>query len=1120
MSAILATPKKVPARPYTLLFIAVCTVFFGCYKSDTLFTLMPASRTGIDFANMVTVTATQNPSTNHSFYDGGGVAVGDINNDGLPDIFFCSSEGQSKLYLNKGNFRFEDITMKAGIYTDGMWVSGATFADVNGDGLVDLYVCRIADYKVGWRGNQLYINQGNGTFKEDAAKYGLDNPGGASVQAAFFDYDNDGDLDCYLLNNSGRPVGFYDFQKDQRKILDTVNGNKLLRNDGGHFTNVTAQAGIYGSQVGFGLGITVADINKDGWPDIYISNDYFERDYLYLNKHDGTFEECLEKYVQEISEYSMGADIADINNDGYPEIFVTDMLPQDEARIKTKTSFDSWDIYQLALQNGYYKQFLRNTLQLNLGPAANKNGDSSEYYFSEISRYAGVQATDWSWGALVADFDNDGYKDIFVANGMYKDVTDQDFIQSLGMRARGGKGMKQMIDELSSSPIPNFIFHNNGDLTFTNKSAQWGLSKPGFSNGSVYVDLDNDGDLDIVTNDMNGPAGVYRNNAEDLYPNNKYLKVVLQGQGNNRFGFGAKVTVYHDSILAYQEEMPSRGFESCVDSRLNFGLGSTKKIDSVVVVWPNNSTSVIMNVQPNQTFVIQQAQAIAKSNVANYEVAPSTLQPGIFSESPGNFGIDYKHTENDYNDFDKQPLTFKMISCEGPRMAKADVNGDGLEDVFIGGAKGQPCALYIQQKDCTFIKSSQQAFAADATCEDAAAVFFDADGDNDLDLYVCSGGNEYTADKHTLYDRLYINDGKGNFTKSPQVLPTTTSFDDHSCVSAADFDADGDVDLFVGTRVKPGQYGYACTSYILQNDGSGYFTDVTGSVCPGLIQSGMITDAKWFDYDKDGRPDLVVTGEYMPLTVFHNEGGKLVKTAMPGLEKSNGWWNKLLVADVNDDGYPDIIAGNEGLNSRFKASAGKPITMYAGDFDGNGVVEQVICTYNGDKQYPMALRHTFVEALPGLKKTFAHYSDYQGKTIDKIFTAEQLGKVVKLNAYTLQTCVLLNNTKGDFLMKPLPAPAQFSPVYGIAVEDFTGDGNPDILLGGNFYASKPEVGINDASYGVLLQGDGKGNFTALPMQQTNLCVKGAVRDIVAVKTPTKKLLLIAKNNDNLQVLTY
>ncbi|WP_224751238.1 CRTAC1 family protein, partial [Mucilaginibacter pankratovii] len=664
---------------------------------------MPATGTGIVFANNVTYTEQLNVYTYRNFYNGGGVAIGDMNNDGLPDVFFCGNQQSNRLYINGGNFKFTDVTIKAGLSSAGVWSTGVTLADVNGDGWLDIYVCKSGDFSGKNRSNQLFINNGNLTFTEKAAEYGLNNKG-LCTHAVFFDYDKDGDLDCYLLNNSFRSVGNYDLIKDQRNIPDPLGGNKLYRNDNGHFIDITQQAGIYSSKIGFGLGVTIADVNNDGWEDIYVSNDFFERDYLYINNKNGTFKECLPDAIRELSLNSMGADIADINNDGLPDIYVTDMLPEPERRLKTKTAFENWDKYQSDLDNGYYQQFLRNVLQLNRGTAPGST--THQVNFSEIGRLAGVQATDWSWGALITDLDNDGFKDIFVSNGIFKDLTDQDYIQFMAnpvevrrMMGREKEAIKKLIDLMPSEAVPNYAYHNNGDLTFSNKAGEWGLGDAGFSNGSAYGDLDNDGALDLVVNNVNMPAFVYRNNSRKLHPENKYLKVVLQGEGNNRFGTGSRVTVYYNHTLSYQEQMPARGFESSVDNRLNFGLGKTSLIDSVVVQWPDGKQKLLKAVQPNQTITVKQSES-ARPLKTPAAPAPKTM----FVQSADNYGIGFKHTENEYADFDQEKLIFQMHSTDGPRMAAGDVNGDKLEDFYICGAKDQPGALYIQTAGGRFKK--------------------------------------------------------------------------------------------------------------------------------------------------------------------------------------------------------------------------------------------------------------------------------------------------------------------------------------------------------------------------------------------------------------------------------
>ncbi len=1079
-------------------------------KELMLFTGIGEEHSGINFINSLPFDKDFNIYTYRNFYNGGGVALGDINNDGLIDIYLTSNLGVNKLFLNKGDFKFDDITEKAGVAGTSAWSTGVNMADVNGDGWIDIYVCNSGDIKGDNKQNELFINNGDLTFTEKAETYGIADPG-YTTHAAFFDYDKDGDLDLYILNNSYQSIGSFNLKKNERPKRDVLGGDKLMRNDRDHFVDVSEEAGIYGSVIGFGLGVTVGDINKDGWPDIYVSNDFFERDYLYINNENGTFKECLPEQMRSISGASMGADLADINNDSYPDIFVTEMLPHENARLKTVTTFENWDRYQYNVSNDYYHQFTRNMLQLN-------HGDGS---FSEIGRLSGVEATDWSWGALMFDMDNDGLKDIFVANGIYQDLTNQDYLQYVSNEEVvksivSGRTVdyKKLIESIPSTPIPNFAFHNQGNLNFTDMAKNWGLGEPGFSNGSAYGDLDNDGDLDLVINNVNSLTSVFRNESDKLFPENHYLKFELEGTDKNTFAFGTKITITHKDTIFYLEQMPIRGFESSMDPRPNIGLGKIDNVEQIVIEWPDGRSNVLLNVATNQTIQLNQQDGI----LVNPATSPpeSKKRSAVFESSKNE--ISFTHIENEFVDFDRDHLIYMMLSSEGPRMSTGDINGDGRSDLYIGGAKDQAGSLFIQAANGSFIKSSQVELENDKASEDMGSLFFDADNDGDQDLYVCSGGNEFSTSSTALIDRLYFNDGKGKLTKSSQILPIA-KFESTSTVKATDYDSDGDMDLFVGVRLLPFSYGLPVNGYILNNDGKGNFTDVSNQIAPGLQNVGMITDATFADVDGDLDEDLLVVGEYMPIKVFVNDGGKFIdQTTQSGLEKSNGWWNRLEVADLDNDGDIDFVVGNHGLNSRFRASIEKPVCMYINDFDQNGTIEQLVCTYNGDKSYPMALRHDLVSQIPALKKKYLKYENYKNQTITDIFTPEQIKNAVTLEAYNLSTSILINDGHGKFRQKALPVEAQLSPVYGIEIADFDADGNQDILLGGNFYKTKPEVGRYDASYGLLLAGDGKGNFTPLSADQSGIRIDGEVRDIISISSAKETLILASRNNDS--ILTY
>ncbi|MEO6358726.1 MAG: VCBS repeat-containing protein [Ferruginibacter sp.] len=1092
-----------------LICIIFVTFLISC-SSDTkvnsnyvLFQQLSATETGIDFTNTVVDTKDFNVFKYRNFYNGGGVAIGDVNNDGLPDIFFTSNQQQNKLYLNKGNWKFEDVTEKANVQGIHKWHTGVTMVDINGDGWLDIYVCNSGDLNGDDKANDLFINQKDGTFKEEAYAYGLDDKG-LSTHAAFFDYDHDGDLDCYVLNNSYRPVESFGYNRNLRNVRSESGGDRLYRNDNGKFVDMSAEAGIYGSEIGFGLGISVGDVNNDGWDDIYVSNDFFERDYLYINQQNGTFKETISDAMGHISQASMGSDMADINNDGNLDIFTTDMLPDADARLKNTTKFDEYDVYNAKLQNDFHHQFTSNCLQLN-------NGDGT---YSEIAQYAGVAATDWSWGALSFDFNNDGYKDLFVSNGISHDLTNQDFVEYFAsdevmkMARAGTYNFKEILDKMPATPIANCGFINQQNLQFKNETEALGFSKPSFSNGAAYGDLDGDGDLDLVVNNENMEAFVYRNTTSEKKQSH-YLKIKLAGANLNTFGIGAKVTLYTQEKKQLLQMMPSRGFESSVEPVLNFGLGKINLVDSLLITWPNMKIQLLKNIPADTTLTLQQT-------AATIDVPKKTLSLNSFYTNATNTIItgEIRHHENNFIDFNVERLVPKMLSTEGPKLAVGDVNGDGLEDFFVGGAVNDAGKIFVQKTGGNFIQLPQFAFETDKENEDAGAIFFDADNDGDSDLVIISGGNQFLTSSPNSFVRLYLNNGKGIFIRSFKSWPIVSM--NGACVVVDDIDGDGDEDIFIGARNVVGAYGIIPSSKLLINDGKGNFTDATKLIAPDLLSLGMVTDAKAVDVDGDGKKEIVVVGDWMPVTVLKYQDGKLKKENE--LSHSSGWWNCITIADLDGDGDMDLIAGNTGLNSKIKADKAHPAFLYSNDFDKNGQLECIQVYYKSDgKAYPFNLRADIVAQMPLLKKKFLTYTSYAGKQVDKVFSKEDLDKSVKLSVEQTQSCIFRNNGKGQFTMEPLPVMAQLSQVFSILCTDLNKDGITDLFLSGNFYGLKPEVGRYDASYGVSFLGTAKHTFKYISSAESGLLVKGEVRDAKEIITPKGKYIVVARNNDLLQI---
>ncbi len=1109
-------------------FIIFSVLLFSCKKSKTnkatpLFEVLDNKRTGIDFSNNLIYNKEFNLFKYMYFYNGSGVGAGDFNNDGFIDLFFGSNQSNNRLYLNKGGLHFSDVSKAAAIPEDGGWTTGISVVDINNDGLLDIYVCRVGEFETLRGKNLLLVNKGVSkegipVFAEEAEKYGL-NFSGFSTQAAFLDYDLDGDLDMFLLNHSVHQNGTFKPRKEFIGTYHPLSGDRFYRNDGpllslpsggrkGGFTDVTKETGINSSAIGYGLGIAVADINLDGYPDIYIGNDFHEDDYLYINQHNGTFKEQGEQELMHTSQFSMGVDVADINNDAWPEIISLDMLPEDPYILKRSLGEDTYDIFNFKVGVGYSYQYTRNNLQYN-----RKNG-----LFSETGLYSGIAATDWSWAPLWMDFDNDGLKDLFITNGIPKRMNDIDYInfisnseiqQRIITNSMDDKNLA-LINKFPEIKLPNKFYKNNGDLSFTDEADAITNNPLTFSNGAACADLDNDGDLDIVVNNIDAAALVYEN--KNTVQNEKSsLQVNLKGSKENVNALGTKLILYAGNSIRTYEKMPARGFLSSMETPMLIGMKNTK-IDSVFLIWPDNSFEKIQLDSSKTKITFQYEEGLPLfdyTSLRSFYKNTTTPVTDITSQT----GLNYIHRENRFVEFDREPLIPHMLSTESPCMAVADINHDGLEDIFIGGARNSRMEIFTQQTPGRFVQTVQPELDKDSSYENTGAVWADVNDDRNIDLIVASGGNEFYGPEIHNTPRVYLNNGKGVFAKKEDAFDSL--FITASCIAATDFNEDGKMDLFLGGRAVPGEYGKIPRSYLLQNDGTGRFKDVTASYAAGLMDIGFVTQAVWFDLDKDGDNDLLLSLEWGSPTAFINEKGKLTKKVLSG---KKGWWNFLLPYDIDNDGDIDLVAGNLGLNSRLKASEKEPIRLYYNDYDGNGKKEQVLTYYLAGKELPFANKSELEKQMPFLKKKFLYAENFAKASLQDLFGADKLKKADLLTANYFSNAVFINNGQLQFDAKAFPFEAQLTSFRDAAVINANNDNLPDLLLMGNYYGNNIEMGRYDADYGTVLINKGKGEFTSSPMN--GISVKGQVRHISKINIPGKEAFILACNNDSAKIIQF